>query len=98
MAYDAFYKNSANRPKERNGYGFVSSWWNENSDENVYYTINLDENYAPYQASYRSLNSIFTSDMMIAISNSNTNTQRELIKPISFTNIMWVEKTNISKS
>ena len=52
VAYDAFYKNSANRPKERNGYGFVSSWWNENSDENVYYTINLDENYAPYQASY----------------------------------------------
>ena len=36
-------KISANRPKERNGYGFVSSWWNENSDENVYYTINLDE-------------------------------------------------------
>lgn len=30
----------------------MSSWWNENSDENVYYTINLDENYAPYQASY----------------------------------------------
>lgn len=32
-----------------------------------------------------SLNSIFASDTMIAISNSNTNTQRELIKLINFT-------------
>ena len=52
VAYDAFYEQSSNRPSSNNGSGFISSWWNEGTDENVFYTIDLDDNYSLYEPSY----------------------------------------------
>lgn len=48
VAYDAFYRNSNNRPSDRQGKGFISSWWGTDG----YYTIDLDDNYTVYTPQY----------------------------------------------
>ena len=39
VSYEAFYQDSEFRPSKRNGYGFTSSWWWQELDQNVYYSM-----------------------------------------------------------
>lgn len=39
VSYEAFYQDSEFRPAKRNGYGFTSSWWWQDLDQNVYYSM-----------------------------------------------------------
>ncbi|MDO5397949.1 MAG: C1 family peptidase [bacterium] len=48
VAYDAFYQNSEDRPAKKNGYGFTSSWWWHDADQNVYYLMSCSSlDYTP---------------------------------------------------
>lgn len=50
VSYEAFYQDSENRPAKKNGYGFTSSWWWQEADQNVYYMILVSD--LPYTPTY----------------------------------------------
>ena len=78
VSYEAFYQDSEFRPAKRNGYGFTSSWWWQDLDQNVYYSMKV--NTLPHEPEYVGIFSFNGQDIsdMVLTYRGRLNTSSEI--------------------
>lgn len=78
VSYEAFYQDSEFRPAKRNGYGFTSSWWWQDLDQNVYFSMKV--NTLPHEPEYVGIFSFNGQDIsdMVLTYRGRLNTSSEI--------------------